>query len=537
MQFKRNIRFIGLMMTAIGGIVGSGWLFGPFYAAKAAGPASIIAWLLGGSLMIIIALTFAELATLFPVAGGTVRFAQFSHGRFVSFTMAWISWLAAVIVAPIETMASLQYLANYFPSLAHSTSGVTHLTALGIAVAALIMLFMCFFNKIGVRFFTKTNNVIVFWKLLIPVAAVFILLSSRFHWQHFVAYGGFAPYGLKGIVHSLPTAGIIFSFIGYSPAIQLAAEARNPNKAIPYAIVIAIGLCVLLYMAIEFAFIGAAPTDSLLRGWGLMHFAGDAGPVAGIVMALGLFWFVKLLYLDAVISPIGTAYIYTASTSRINYAMSENGYMPKIMKHLNKQGVPFVAIITNFVVGMIFFLPFPGWQTMVSFLVSCFVVAYAVGPIACLSLRYSLPKETRPFRLPFVRLTTLLAFYICNLIIYWTGWTTIWRMLIVIFLGYIFLFLYQVVQKRDKRLVLNVSRAYWLFPYFIGLAIISFLGAFGGGKELIRFGWDFLVLFVFSGIIFYWAILSRQDETTVKRLFETQKMLEPSNQSIEVVKG
>ena len=535
MQFKRNIRFIGLMMTAIGGIVGSGWLFGPFYAAKSAGPASIFAWLLGGSLMIVIALTFAELATLIPVAGGTVRFAQFSHGRLVSFTIAWVTWLAAVIVAPIETMASLQYLANYFPRLAHSSAGITHLTPMGILIAALIMLFMCFFNKIGVRFFTKTNNAIVFWKLLIPFSAIFILLKGQFAWHNFTAYGGMVPYGLKGIVHSLPTAGIIFSFIGYSPAIQLAAEARNPNKAIPYAIMIAIGICIFLYMAIEFAFIGAVPSNSLLQGWNALHFAGDAGPVAGIVMALGLFWFVKLLYLDAVVSPIGTAYIYTASTSRINYAMSQNGYMPKMMERLNKKGVPFVAIITNFVVGLIFFLPFPGWQTMVSFLVSCFVVAYAVGPIACLSLRYSLLKEKRPFRLPFVHVTTLFAFYICNLIIYWTGWSTIWRMLLVVLLGYIFLFIYQQIQKKNKRLSLDFSNAYWVFPYFTGLAIISFLGAFGGGKNIITFGWDFLILFVFSSVIFYWAIISRQKAKVVQSLFDYEKSAKPSHENIEVI--
>ena len=112
MKLRKEISKPALLMTAVGGIVGSGWLLGPFYTAKIAGPAAIIAWLVGGLLMMVVALTFAELATTYPVAGGIARFAQFSHGTFVSFTMAWISWLAALMVAPIETMAAMQYAGN-----------------------------------------------------------------------------------------------------------------------------------------------------------------------------------------------------------------------------------------------------------------------------------------------------------------------------------------------------------------------------------------------------------------------------------------
>ncbi len=464
--------------------------------------------------MTVIALTFAELATLFPVAGGTVRFTQFSHGTLTSFTMAWISWLAAVIVAPIETMAMLQYAANYFPALAHSVHHTINLTPIGILVAAGLMLIMCCLNILGVKFFAKTNNVIVSWKLLIPVVTAIALFSHHFNFHHFTEFGGFMPYGIKGMLKALPAAGVIFSFIGYSPAIQLAAEAKNPHRAIPFAILIAIGFCMLLYMSIQTAFIGAVSTTSLLKGWMNMHFAGEAGPIAGIITGLGLFWFAKLLYLDAIISPVGTAYIYTASTARVNYAMSENGYMPHIMQKLNPHGSPMIAVMTNFCVGMIFFLPFPGWQTMVSFLVSCFVIAYAVGPIACLSLRYKMPNARRSFRLPAAKCICLLAFYICNLIIYWTTWQTVWRMLVTISMGYIFLIIYRLIVKENK-FKLDFLKAVWLFPYFIGLGTISYFGSFGG-HNVIKFGWDFLVLAVFSFIIFVWAVRASQPHSLIK---------------------
>src|SRR5262245_29050635 len=131
MALQRSIGTCGLLFAAVGGIVGSGWLFGPFYAAQFAGPASTLSWVIGGIFMIIIALTFAELFSMFPVAGVTVRFLQCSHGPLVSFTMAWIGWLSAAAVALIETMALIQYASNYIPGLMQKTGGTNVLTFAG----------------------------------------------------------------------------------------------------------------------------------------------------------------------------------------------------------------------------------------------------------------------------------------------------------------------------------------------------------------------------------------------------------------------
>ncbi|OGT31893.1 MAG: amino acid permease [Gammaproteobacteria bacterium RIFCSPHIGHO2_12_FULL_35_23] len=502
MKFKKNITTVGLLFTAVGGIIGSGWLFGPFYAAKIVGPAAIFSWLLGGFMMMTIALTFAELATMFPLAGGTVRFAQLSHGTFASFTIAWVAWLAAVTVAPVETMAALQYAANYFPGLAEMTTRGVELTSLGIIIAVILMFLMCCLNMIGIQLFSKTNNIIVIWKLLIPLLTIIILLIY-FNPKQFTAWGGFMPYGLHSVVAALPAAGVIFSFIGYSPAIQLAGESKNPQRAIPIAIIGSLTLCIIIYSLLQVAFIGSVPINIVSQGWAAMRFVGDTGPVAGIIAMLGIAWFLIILYLDAIISPFGTAYIYTASTARIPYAMSKNGYMPIIFQKLSIRGVPVFAILLNFIIGIFFFLPFPGWQAMVSFLVSCFVIAYAVGPIACLALRIKMPNQARPFRLPAVKPMCLIAFYVCNLIIYWTSWTTVWRMLLVVVIGYGVLFIYRFFEPIKQPLEFNKS--YWVLPYFAGLGIISYLGNFAG-LGIISFGWDFIILALFSVIIFYLAI-------------------------------
>ena len=503
MTLKKDISNSALLFAAFGGIVGSGWLLGPFYAAKVAGPAAMLSWVIGGGLMMIIALTFAELATTYPVAGGMVRFAQFSHGRLTSFTMAWISWLAAVMVAPIETMAAMQYAGNYLPHLTNDIHGKTSLTGLGIFIAAIVMFVMCCINSLAVKYFAKSNSIIVMWKIAIPIITILLLLHYHFNIANFTDAGGFSPYGLKGILSALPTAGVIFSFIGYSPAIQLAGEAKNPQRAIPIAIFGAIGGAIILYVLIQMAFVGAVSSASISGGWHAMHYVGDAGPIAGILAGLGLVWFVKVIYLDAIISPVGTAFIYTAATARMNIAMSQNGYMPNFMQRLSQHGSPYIAIAVNFVVGMIFFFPFPGWSAMVSFLVSCFVLAYAVGPIACAVLRKTEPAKHRPFRLPYAYPICLVAFYICNLIVYWTGWSVISKMLITIAIGYVVLGI-QHVMKKDK-MILDIARGIWLIPYLAGLGLISYFGSFGGDHD-IAFGWDFVIIAIFSVVIFMYAV-------------------------------
>src|SRR5262245_65601233 len=123
------------------------------------------------------------------------------------------------------------------------------------------------------------------------------------------------------------------------------------------------------------------------------------GPFVCLTSALGLFWLLKLLYLNSVISPLGAGLIYVTATSRILYAMSRIGYVPKFLSKLNHQRFPVWAIFFNFLIGMLAFLPLPGWQAMVNFLVSAMVITYAMGPIALMSLRLSLPDKERPFQI------------------------------------------------------------------------------------------------------------------------------------------
>ncbi len=504
MNFKRTITPIGLLFAGIGSIIGSGWLFGPLYAAQIAGPAAIVSWIIGGVLMIIIALTFAELGSAFPVAGGMIQFAQYSHGPLLSFLIGWMVWISSVAVAPVETLGIIQYLANYIPGLMETSSGVHLLTYLGMFLAAMIMFLMCFLNFYGAQFFSRSNSIITAIKLIVPIMTVVILLKLNFEPSHFSdeKTGGFAPFGWHGILAALPLGGVIYSFIGSNTVLQLAGETKNPQRSIPLALIGSMIFCIFLYAFLQMAFIGAVSPEAFASGWNKLHYEGDTGPFSGLIAALGLSWFIVIIYADALISPFGTGFVFTASTARISYGLSQIGFLPKTLLRLTQKGVPLRSIFLNYLVGLLLFLPFPAWQKLVSFIISCFILSYIIGPIALIGLRKSQPDTPRPFFLPFANVISLTAFYICNLLIFWTGWETVSRMMIALSIGLLFFagFCYR---HKNNLWWKEWRGAWWILPYFSILTLFSYLGSFGNGKNILTFGWDFLYVFALTCVIFY----------------------------------
>jgi len=504
----RRFTPLNLLMLSVNGMVGSAWLFAPLYAARIAGAGAPIAWLIGGFATALIALTFAELSVLFPMAGGTAQIPQLSHGAFTSFILSWVAWLAALTMAPIEVQAILQYASTYFVSLAHTENGVSVLTRIGYGWAFLLMLSFCIINITSYKGLVRFNFILFIFKIAVIVLTIIALIHTQFNTINFSF--SFSNTGLswQAILTAVASGGVAFAFTGFKHGVELAGEATRFAVAIPLAIVGSIVCCLLLYIGLQIAFIGALnPSIIAATGWMHLSFAGDIGPFAGLAAGLGLVWLVKLLYVDAVVSPAGAGLIYVTSTARILYAMSRIGYLPKWLSYLNQQKFPVVAIGVNFIVGLFLFLPLPGWQAMVSFLVSGMVLSYAMGPIALLCMRLELPQQKRYFKLPMAYLICPLAFYFCNLLSYWTGWETIYKLAIAMSIGAGF-FIFAIVCGRLKIAEIGLKSVVWVVPYLVGLVLVSYLGAFGG-KHIIPFGWDFLVIAIFSLVILALAVKTR----------------------------
>lgn len=508
MTLNRRFTPMHLLMLSINGMVGSAWLFAPLYAAKIAGTGSIIAWIIGGLATAVIALTFAELSVLMPVAGGTAQIPQLTHGTFTSFMLSWIAWLAALTMAPIEVQAVLQYAATYFPMLMTPINGAPVLTTIGLFWATILMLALCIINVASFRGFLGFNFIIFAFKTLVIVLVVGSLVGTNYHPQNLVGItDSFSLAGWQAILTAVATGGIAFAFTGFKHGVELAGEAKNMKFGIPLATVGSVLSCLLLYIGLQIAFIGALDPALLANGWEHLSFTGDVGPFAGLAAGLGLVWLLKLLYVDAAVSPLGAGMIFVTSTARIAYAMSVIGFFPEFLKKLNKDNLPVVAIFFNFVIGMFLFLPLPGWQSMVGFLVSGMVISYAMGPIGVLCLRLQLPDEPRHFHLPATHFICVLAFYFCNLICYWCGWETIYKLAIALVIGVGF-FGVAAIRGKIKARYLGLKAAFWVVPYLGGLVLISYLGAFGG-KNIIPFGWDFLAIGIFSLVILYLAVITR----------------------------
>lgn len=516
MELNRRFTPLSLLMISINGMVGSAWLFAPLYAAKLAGPGAIIAWLIGGAATALIALTFAELSVLFPVAGGTAQIPQLSHGALTSFIIGWVAWLSSLTMAPIEVQAVLQYASTYFPSLTYSNNGVPVLTGFGLCWATILMMALCIINIASFKGLVRFNFILFVFKVIVILLTISLLIHTNFHADNFSGLTStFSLHSMsswQAILTAVASGGVAFAFTGFKHGVELAGEAKKMAIAIPLAIVGSVLCCLLLYIGLQVAFLGALEPEMLKNGWQNLSFPGDVGPFAGLAAGLGLLWLLKVLYIDAAVSPMGAGLIYVTSTARILYAMSQIGYVPKFLTKLNQQKFPVTAIWVNFVLGMFLFLPLPGWQAMVSFLVSGMVISYAMGPIALLCMRLELPNKKRNFRLPFANVLCLFAFYFCNLMSYWTGWDTIYKLAIAIAIGFGF-FISACLHGKVNMLSKGFKSAIWVVPYLSGLILISYLGAFGG-KNMISFGWDFLVIAIFSIVILYLAVATRAGSVT-----------------------
>jgi hypothetical protein len=196
------------------------------------------------------------------------------------------------------------------------------------------------------------------------------------------------------------------------------------------------------------------------------------------------------------------------------------------------QGNPIYGIITSAFVGMLLFAPLPGWDKMISFLTSLMAISYAIAPVCLLTLRKQAPHQARPFMLKYASFWSNLAFMICNLMTYFTGWHIIQKLGVGLLAGLAILLLYHKISERGKIIRFDWKASSWIWPYFTGISIISYLGNFGHGLGVLPFGWDCLVICIFSYAIMQLATHFRlEDSRTLSYIKELKLDTESSHNS------
>jgi len=494
-ELNRRLGLSQLLFVSVGAIIGSAWLFAPLFAAQAAGPAAILSWVISAGAAMLLALVYAELGAAFPVAGGLARFSYFSHGNLAGFLAGMACWLGYVAIAPIEVQAMVRYLSDEMPWLVTDAATRT-LTPAGIVACGGLLLAMSAINLLGVQWLGEANKVITIWKLIVPLLIPITLIAVSFRSANFVAFGGWMPAGWGGVFTAVSTGGTLFAMLGFRAAIEMAGEAKNPQRDIPLALIGSVLITGGIYILIQTAFLGSLAPGDLAHGWAGLSSHVQTGPFVGLAAAAGLFWLVKLILIDSVVSPGGCGLVFCGASARLSYAMARNRQLPAAFAFLNGRGVPAVAVGVNFLVGLAFFAPSQTWQSIVSFISSIQILSLAFGPPALMALRRSAPEVARPFRLPAHRLLCAAAFFAANTIVYWCGWQTN-RVCLGLLAGLAVIFI--IVKKiRAPRESLDLVGMLWLVPYGLGLAAISALGQFGGGTKLIPAGLDFALLAALS---------------------------------------
>lgn len=406
---KKNIGLVSATFLGISCVIGSGWLFSPYKTAAIAGPSALITWVVSGGIMLLLALCFAEVASLYPKRGLSAIIPSLSHNKFFGFPFAIANWLGIVAVIGLEADATIQYLMNLTPHLKPYLYSNDQLTWAGNSLSIALVIFYCLINYWGAKALTKANNVLSILKVLVPIVTALIFIGVAFHPSNFTSVGGsFMPYGFKSILGAILTTGIIISFNGFQSIVSFASEIKKPERTIPLALVISLLFCLCVYILLQISFIGAIPPGMLANGWHNLEFS---APMIQLSTLLGLSVFTSIIYFGATIAPSGAGVAFTGTATRMFTAMSRNGQMPALFDTSHpKYNVSRRSLIANTVLAVLFLVMFRSWSQLAEFLSLFHVISYLPIPIALCVFRNAIVTRNYPFRLWGGRLIALFVF-------------------------------------------------------------------------------------------------------------------------------
>jgi amino acid transporter len=496
-RLRHHLGFWGLTAIGFSNILGSGWLFAAMFAAQTAGPASLLSWVGAGLLSALVALVMVDLGASRPEGGGTARWPLYASGRLVGTMVGW-SVLLSVGGTAAEITAIMQYSAHYLPGLFNGHT----LTFAGLGLAVGLSLVLTALNWFGVRLFSRVNNAVSVFKVVVPVITVIALFASGIgSSDRLTAHGGFAPYGYAACLSALSAGGIVYSVNGFQAPLDFSGEARDPHRTIPASVLTGIGLSVLMYLGLQLAFLYAVPDRLLGHGWQGVNFDSPFGQLA---LLLNLQWLASLLYADAVISPGGSAYVGVAIDARHTYALAKNGLLPRFVMQVNQRfGIPNRALALNLAVIVVFLLPFGGWQNIVSVMGDMYLLIYASSAVAASVFRVH-SRDRSSGWVPGLRWISPVAFVVSSEFVYWSGWHNL-RLALPLVLAGLPLFLFLRRDGSSRALAEELRDGAWLVVYLAVITVLSWLGSFKGSDHL-RAPWDSVTVAVFALAVFWWAV-------------------------------
>ena len=221
-------------------------------------------------------------------------------------------------------------------------------------------------------------------------------------------------------------------------------------------------------------------------------------------LVLGLTWLYWVLIADSMLSPSGSAIIFTASNARNVFGLAKNGFFPRGLIKINDRfRVPTRALLFNFVVGVLFLLPLPSWHQIIGVTGTLAVFTFSIGSVSLFAFR-NVGLGDRSSHLPGMRIVCPFAFVVASLVIFWVGWTTLAKTIPIVVIGLIW---YAVCYVRNKDGAAEVVGGVWLVSYLMIMYVLSFVGSFDG-RGLIPGPWDSVVVAGVALLIYVWGVRS-----------------------------
>ncbi|MFF8833050.1 amino acid permease [Streptomyces sp. NPDC015131] len=408
-SLRRSLSMWQLTMISIGATLGTGIFVVLGEAVPLAGPAVTVAFVFAGLTALFSALSYAELAGTIPVAGSSYSYAYATMGELV----AWVCGWCLLLEYGVSVAAVAVGWGDYLNELLDGTLGVTLPTALSappgdggifnLPALIVVMLAMVFLLG-GAKESARANTIMV----IVKIAALVLFCAIGFMGFSSGNYSDFMPLG----VSSIGAAGAIlfFSYIGFDAASTAGEEAKNPKRDLPRAIMLSLVIVTALYVLVAAVAVGA---------WDWKKFEGSEASLAAIMHDVtGQSFWGTLLAAGAVISIASVVLTVLYGQTRILFAMSRDGLVPKVFGKVNpKTGTPRVnTIIVSLFCGVLAAAVPLGELVNATSIGTLF--AFALVNIAVVVLRYTKPGLDRSFKVPFGPLFPVLGFLFCGYSMY-----------------------------------------------------------------------------------------------------------------------
>ena len=399
----KNLAAVDLLMLGIGAVIGTGiFVLTGVAAAKYAGPAVPLSFILSGLTCALAGLAYAEFASIVPASGSAYTYAYASLGEFIAFIVGWNLILEYTVTSSAVAVGWSGYVVGLFASaglvlphelvVAPAEGGIFNLPAV------LITLFLSFLLVRGTKESVKLNRILVFVKL----AAIFLFLVLAAPHVDVTNWDPFLPFGYSGVVSG--AAIVFFAYIGFDAVATTAEECRNAARDLPVGIIGSLFICTLLYAVVAAVLTGVVPYSML----------DTAEPVAFALRHIGYNVGSAIVAVGAICGITTVLLVLLYGQSRIFFAMSRDGMVPANVCKIHRRfhtpyrvtilGAIFVSVIAGvFPIGMIAEMANIGTLS-----------AFLIASIGVMVLRKTEPDLKRNFKCPAVWLIAPLAVLSCG---------------------------------------------------------------------------------------------------------------------------